>query len=390
MAQDTTKISEYLEGFQYLNDELQFFPTSEGYVSVVKDRYNYVYNYTDHLGNVRVSYTKDPDTGLLKILEDNQYYPFGMKHENYNVQKYDYKVQDDGSFNVVIEPTDRLNYQYKYNGKELQDELGLNMTAMDWRQYDGAIGRFVGMDRLSEFTHSITPYRFALNNPNYFNDPSGLSEFENDNQGQALCPTCPNTPAFKPLIDDPNNTYVYDPETKTATQLIELEEVVVQGKPKSSANSSTDYHDISMLFRKYSGYAMTVQKPLGVAFTGGTRYASQLYSAHTSNVIYKTLGGRIQVPLGNYNTATIGKLSKALKITGRTLGVVAAGAGIYSIANDGLNISNGLDTTMAVLALSPTGIGQAIAGTYFLCNTISQLTTGKDIGQHIQEQIDGE
>lgn len=45
---------------------------------------------------------------------------------------------------------------------------------------------------------------------------------------------------------------------------------------------------------------------------------------------------------------------------------------------------------MALLALSPTGVGQAIAGTYFLCNTISQLTTGKDIGQHIQEQIDGE
>lgn len=82
-------------------------------------------------------------------------------------------------------------------------------------------------------------------------------------------------------------------------------------------------------------------------------------------------------------------MSKALKITGKTLGVVAVGTGIYSIANDGLNISNGLDTTMALLALSPTGVGQAIAGSYFLLNTISQLATGKDLGQHIQEQIDG-
>ncbi|RZJ99205.1 MAG: hypothetical protein EOO46_22790 [Flavobacterium sp.] len=115
LNEDNSKVSDYIGFFQYLNDELQFFPTSEGYVSVVKDNYNYVYNYTDHLGNVRVSYTKDPDTGSLKILEDNQYYPFGMKHQNYNSQKYEYKKQDDGSFNVIISPVDRLSYQYKYN-----------------------------------------------------------------------------------------------------------------------------------------------------------------------------------------------------------------------------------------------------------------------------------
>ena len=103
-------------------------------------------------------------------------------------------------------PLAPLEYKYKYKGKEFQDELGLNMTSMDYRQYDNAIGRFVGMDRLSEFTHSITPYRFALNNPNYFNDPSGLSEFK-QTENLEHCPTCPNTPAFKPLIDDPNNEY---------------------------------------------------------------------------------------------------------------------------------------------------------------------------------------
>ncbi len=65
-------------------------------------------------------------------------------------------------------------------------------------------------------------------------------------------------------------------------------------------------------------------------------------------------------------------------------------SGGVSIYNDGLNISNGLDTSMALLALSPTGVGQAISGSYFLLNSVSQLTTGKDIGQHIQEQIDEE
>ena len=162
--------------------------------------------------------------------------------------------------------------------------------------------------------------------------------------------------------------------------------MVIDGKSKSSSN--TDYHEISMMLRKYSGYALTAQKPLGDAFASGTRYASQLYPSHTSNVVFQKslLGKKVSIPLGNYNTATAGKISKVLKIGGRTLGIGAIGTGIYSIATDGLNVSNGLDTTMAVLALSPTGFGQAIAGTYFLINTISQLTTGKDIGQHIQEK----
>jgi RHS repeat-associated protein len=62
--------------------------------------------------------------------------------------------------------------KYKYNGKEWQDELGLNMTAMDFRQYDNAIGRFNCTDPITHYSES--PYHFASNNPVYFNDPTGL------------------------------------------------------------------------------------------------------------------------------------------------------------------------------------------------------------------------
>ncbi|MDA6071096.1 hypothetical protein NJT12_15885 [Flavobacterium sp. AC] len=131
----------------------------------------------------------------------------------------------------------------RYNGKELQYELGLNVTAMDWRQYDPAIGKFNVIDPLTELAPMHNPYRFGFNNPVYWSDPSGL--FENDKEGLAICPTCPNTPAFKPLIDDPNNTYIYDPQTSTASKVTELDEVVVQGKSKKSstlddANSIND------------------------------------------------------------------------------------------------------------------------------------------------------
>ena len=72
----TIYTTDYQSGYQYVNAQLQFFPHAEGYVNVINgERFNYVYNYTDHLGNIRVSYGLDPESNVLKILEENHYYP---------------------------------------------------------------------------------------------------------------------------------------------------------------------------------------------------------------------------------------------------------------------------------------------------------------------------
>jgi RHS repeat-associated protein len=189
----TVSTTEYLNGFQYNNNILQFFPTSDGYVNHTfdtvesKSYFNYVYNYTDHLGNIRLSYTWDEDIQEINILEENHYYPFGLKHDSYNETKKAYNGTElislisGGSIKrPILVQVPNSGYQYQYNGKEYQDELGLNMTAMDFRQYDNAIGRFVGMDRLSEMAVDITPYRFSLNNPVFFSDPTGLWEKKAD------------------------------------------------------------------------------------------------------------------------------------------------------------------------------------------------------------------
>ncbi len=62
-------------------------------------------------------------------------------------------------------------FNYKYNGKELQET---GMYAMDFRHYMPDIGRFTGMDALSEMYTTQTPYHFSLNNPANFSDPTGL------------------------------------------------------------------------------------------------------------------------------------------------------------------------------------------------------------------------
>src|SRR5690554_2676793 len=45
---------------------------------------------------------------------------------------------------------------------------------MDFRLYDGALGRFFGIDLLADLFTSHSPYHFAYNNPVSFMDPTGL------------------------------------------------------------------------------------------------------------------------------------------------------------------------------------------------------------------------
>ncbi|MBL7880432.1 MAG: RHS repeat-associated core domain-containing protein, partial [Chryseobacterium gambrini] len=158
-----TRTTDYLDGFQYEYDwtslsgiptndfQLKFVPTSEGYFDFVKNKY--IYNYTDHLGNIRLSYFNNGSGA--EVLEENNYYPFGMKHEGYNT-----------SFSFGS------SYQYKYNGKELQTESG--MYDYGARFYMADIGRWGVHDPLSELQFTYSPYSYAFNNPIYFTDPTGM------------------------------------------------------------------------------------------------------------------------------------------------------------------------------------------------------------------------
>ncbi|WP_353164423.1 RHS repeat domain-containing protein [Empedobacter brevis] len=101
------------------------------------------------------------------------------------------------------------NYKYKYNGKELQEELGLNWHDYGWRNYDASIGRWLTpdplfndlrtsidfgqvdeddddeIDMLEAFANkaevgngvfnpnNLNPYSYGYNNPVIFNDPDG-------------------------------------------------------------------------------------------------------------------------------------------------------------------------------------------------------------------------
>ena len=144
---------------------------------VLFDRMN---NYTDHLGNVRLSYTQDPQTGALAILEENHYYPFGLQHKNYNsdITKIDLLPQQNNEKGLKetappLLPLQNPGYMYKYNGKELQDELGLDWYEYGSRMYMPDLGRFTTVDPYAYVYQSYSPYLYALNNPIRFEDTEG-------------------------------------------------------------------------------------------------------------------------------------------------------------------------------------------------------------------------
>ncbi|MGN7707954.1 DUF6443 domain-containing protein [Chryseobacterium sp. 22543] len=184
----------YLDGFQYKTTflreswdgegtfipdpneipelKLRIIPTSEGYYDALLNKY--VYNFTDHLGNVRLSYTDTNGDGIIQprryntstcspifgclgewkpgeIVEVNDFYPFGLLH-NYTA-------------------TTQNAYQYKYNGKELQET---GMYDFGARMYMPDIGRWGVHDPLSELQFAYSPYSYVYGNPIRFNDPTGM------------------------------------------------------------------------------------------------------------------------------------------------------------------------------------------------------------------------
>ena len=152
----TGTTTDYAAGFIYENNVLKFFSHPEGYVAHNSGTFDYIYQYKDHLGNVRLSFDKN-----LAIVEENNYYPFGLRQKGYNS-------------NPNYSHGSPQAEKFKYNGKELQDELGLNFYDYGARNYDPALGRWMNIDPLAEVARRFSPYVYANNNPIYFIDPDGM------------------------------------------------------------------------------------------------------------------------------------------------------------------------------------------------------------------------
>lgn len=154
--------------------------------------------------------------------------PFGLKHGVYTAATLkDFRIDEmrtnggigGGVGEVALINVTKTAYQYKFQGQERQDELGLNWDSFKWRNYDYAIGRFFNVDPLAEQYAYNSTYAFQENKMGMGRELEGLElvEWAKENQVK-IHYIQPGKPTQNSLIERINrscreellNPYIFD------------------------------------------------------------------------------------------------------------------------------------------------------------------------------------
>lgn len=158
-------IKNYSGAFEYnSNNLLESMHSAEGrcVTTGTQPEFRYEYQYVDNTGNVMMAFSDLDFDNIInpatEVLQQNHYYSFGMRMEGTNA------------------PFIGVENKYKFSGKELDDELGLNEYDFGARMYDPAIARWSCIDPMAYLAPHWTPFRYGFNNPVLVTDPSGMYE----------------------------------------------------------------------------------------------------------------------------------------------------------------------------------------------------------------------
>lgn len=167
-AATTDYTQDYVNGLEYRTTgsggtlTLEAIYHAEGRITPNGANYQYEYAIKDHLGNARISFADLNANNVVDvpgdILQESHYYPFGL---NFNY----------GWMNN----TGLVDSRYQYNGKELNDDFGLNLSDYGARWYDASLGRWGSVDPLAEKYKNWPTYNYVLNNPIRLFDPNGMN-----------------------------------------------------------------------------------------------------------------------------------------------------------------------------------------------------------------------
>ncbi|WP_425571085.1 DUF6443 domain-containing protein [Olivibacter ginsenosidimutans] len=147
---------DYIDGIEYSGGSIELVEMEEGrLLNAGSNKYDYEYILKDHLGNSRSGFTGGTGVATSATL-GTDYYPYGLQY-------------------LAKLATGSPKNNYLYNGKELQDKLG--MYDYGARYYDPIIGRWGSVDPLAENMREYSPYNYALDNPIKFVDPNGKETF---------------------------------------------------------------------------------------------------------------------------------------------------------------------------------------------------------------------
>lgn len=333
------KNTEYAGNFIYEGGTLQFISHTEGYVSYDGGQFNYVYNYLDHLGNVRLSYTdanqNNSDPVDLQIIQEKNYYPFGLTHQGYN-----------GGGGGSAYGNAAAN-RYGFGGKELQDE-NISGNILDWydvsaRNYDPALGRWMNVDPLAQEFYAWSPYNYTYNNPVNFIDPTGMGPetIYKDEMGNTLANTNDGNNAIVVVANENKEAFKNELEntsvmlkdgarkneewiSKYGEGMISEEGAKVQSWAVEAMGHDSSYEGLT-LATVGVGLAAGEDALKGSTFRlfnkGGSNFSPKIYSSGWNGGSV----GRIK---------TYGFASKALNYAGKFLGA-------YSVGSTGVDLLQG-------------------------------------------------
>ena len=100
------------------------------------------------------------NTSQTVIVEESNYYPFGLKHKGYN--------------NVVSSNGNSVAQKKGFQDQMLDDDLGLNWNTFKYRNYDPSLARFHNIDPLAEDYYYNSTYAFSENKVIQYNELEGL------------------------------------------------------------------------------------------------------------------------------------------------------------------------------------------------------------------------
>ena len=152
----TTTTDMYVDGLIIRNGAPLMWQFNGGYVSLGANSVPQSWNYyiTDHLGSTRMVVDSQNN-----IKETINYYPFGSEM----------------TMTPPAQLTSNPNWQpYRFTGKELVRQNGLNMYDFGARWYDVAgVPVWTSMDPLCEKNYPVTPYSYCNGDPVNAIDPDG-------------------------------------------------------------------------------------------------------------------------------------------------------------------------------------------------------------------------
>jgi RHS repeat-associated protein len=281
---------------------------------ITMDKSGFFYAYVVNESSMNVYFDDfQVSTTSGQVLEQNDYYPFGLLNAQLSAPGI----------------TNPIN-KYKYNGKELQNELNLAWLDYGARFYDPQIGRWHSIDPLAENFGSLNPYNYCKNDPIVFIDPTGMSSHYNWDYYN-------NQTGVKGRYEDEGGNEVSWNQIENEFNLgssNQLNEEENYGDPPTKTKNNNSKNSSQTGSKAKSGKQQKISAKSGWGGNG---------IANAANIV-----GSFESPF-NLMTDNISNASNGIRVTGTGLSILSTGLTGYQVYNQfkegGMRNINSADAT---------------------------------------------